>query len=270
MGTKNALKKQIQKTHTTCRRCGRTSFHIQKKVCSACGYPSARMRTYNWGKKMIRRKNEGTGRMQYMKTLPRKFKNGFREGVRRCPPPAPSAASPGGFSLAWRGVACCCCCAAAAVDGSYPQTVGRCTASASGAGRCGSGGGARAPGCLVDAAAPAVMLPKWCRSAVHGAANRALLRTVLQRLHSLEDAGRGAARDGFDAQRRLWLRSLPLEGEGCPSGWQLGWMVPGRGSASLRPNRLSLTTPVPVSCADHRAEPQEGRRRVSETLLVAR
>ena len=35
MGTKNALKKQIQKTHTTCRRCGRTSFHIQKKVCSA-------------------------------------------------------------------------------------------------------------------------------------------------------------------------------------------------------------------------------------------
>ena len=207
MGTKNALKKQIQKTHTTCRRCGRTSFHIQKKVCSACGYPSARMRTYNWGKKMIRRKNEGTGRMQYMKTLPRKFKNGFREGVRRCPPPAPSAASPGGFSLPWRGVACCCCCAAAAVDGSYPQTVGRCTASAYGAGRCGSGGGARAPGCLVDAAAAAVMLPKWCRSAVHGAANRALLRTVLQRLHSLEDAGRGAARDA---------RSSTLSGDrGC-------------------------------------------------------
>jgi large subunit ribosomal protein L37e len=81
MGTKNALKQQIQKTHTGCRRCGRTSFHIQKKVCAACGYPSARMRTYNWGKKMIRRKNEGTGRMRYMKTLPRKFKNGFREGT---------------------------------------------------------------------------------------------------------------------------------------------------------------------------------------------
>ena len=64
------------------RRCGRTSFHIQKKVCAACGYPSARMRTYNWGKKQIRRKNEGTGRMRYMKGLPRRFKNGFREGVR--------------------------------------------------------------------------------------------------------------------------------------------------------------------------------------------
>merc|ERR1711861_59553 len=82
MGTKNALKKQIQKTHTACRRCGRTSFHIQKKVCSACGYPAARNRHYNWGKKMIRRKNRGTGRMRYEKDLPRRAKNGFREKVR--------------------------------------------------------------------------------------------------------------------------------------------------------------------------------------------
>ena len=65
-----------------CRRCGRTSFHIQTKVCSACGYPSARNRHYNWGKKMIRRKNRGTGRMRYEKDLPRRFKNGFREKVR--------------------------------------------------------------------------------------------------------------------------------------------------------------------------------------------
>jgi len=82
MGTKNALKKQIQKTHTRCRRCGRTSFHIQKKVCSGCGYPSARLRHYNWCKKMIRRKTRGTGRMRYEKELPRKAKNGFREQVR--------------------------------------------------------------------------------------------------------------------------------------------------------------------------------------------
>mmetsp|Transcript_7521 Transcript_7521/g.12678 ORF Transcript_7521/g.12678 Transcript_7521/m.12678 type:complete len:93 (-) Transcript_7521:82-360(-) len=79
MGTKNALKKQIQKTHTMCRRCGKTSFHIQKKVCAACGYPSARNRSFNWGKKEIRRKNRGTGRMRYEKSLPRRFKNGFRE-----------------------------------------------------------------------------------------------------------------------------------------------------------------------------------------------
>lgn len=81
MGTKNALKKQIQKTHTRCRRCGRTSFHIQKKVCAGCGYPSARLRHYNWCKKMIRRKTRGTGRMRYEKDMPRKAKNGFREQV---------------------------------------------------------------------------------------------------------------------------------------------------------------------------------------------
>ena len=76
MGT-SPSKKQIQKTHTGCRRCGRTAFHIQKKVCGACGYPSARNRHYNWGKKMIRRKNRGTGRMRYEKELG--GENGFRE-----------------------------------------------------------------------------------------------------------------------------------------------------------------------------------------------
>ena len=30
---------------------------------------------------MIRRKNRGTGRMRYEKDLPRRFKNGFREGT---------------------------------------------------------------------------------------------------------------------------------------------------------------------------------------------
>ena len=85
MGTKNALKKQIQKTHTTCRRCGHTSYHLQKKVCASCGYPGARMRSYNWAKKQIRRNNEGTGRMRYMKDMSRRFKNGFREQVLASP-----------------------------------------------------------------------------------------------------------------------------------------------------------------------------------------
>lgn len=97
--SKQAYKMQIQKTHTSCRRCGRTSFHLQKKVCSACGYPSARNRHYNWGAKMIRRKNRGTGRMRYEKELPRRFKNGFREKVSRrrrqsAGAPAPEPAKP--------------------------------------------------------------------------------------------------------------------------------------------------------------------------------
>ena len=34
-----------------------------------------------WGQKAKRRRTTGTGRMRYLKTLPRKFKNGFREGT---------------------------------------------------------------------------------------------------------------------------------------------------------------------------------------------
>lgn len=33
-----------------------------------------------WGQKAIRRKTTGSGRMRYMKTLSRRFKNGFQEG----------------------------------------------------------------------------------------------------------------------------------------------------------------------------------------------
>ena len=39
------------------------------------------MRQYNWGLKAKGRRTEGTGRMRYMKSMTRKFKNGFREGT---------------------------------------------------------------------------------------------------------------------------------------------------------------------------------------------
>jgi len=79
------------KTHTLCRRCGRRSYHIQKTTCSSCGYPAARKRTYQWGQKSIRRRTTGTGRMRHMKDLPRRFKNGFREGTAAKPRVAASA-----------------------------------------------------------------------------------------------------------------------------------------------------------------------------------
>ena len=74
--------KRTSKSHTGCIRCGRTSFHLQKKICSACGYGNtAQMRRYNWGLKALRRRTEGTGRMRHMKGVTRRFKNGFREGT---------------------------------------------------------------------------------------------------------------------------------------------------------------------------------------------
>ena len=73
--------KHLSKSHTICRRCHKRSYHIQKSTCASCGYPNPRKRTYNWGAKSIRRRTTGTGRMRYLKTLPRKFKNGFIEGA---------------------------------------------------------------------------------------------------------------------------------------------------------------------------------------------
>ena len=48
--------------HIRCRRCGRSSYHKIKKVCSDCGFGrSARLRSYNWahkGKKVQVRKSD--------------------------------------------------------------------------------------------------------------------------------------------------------------------------------------------------------------------
>mmetsp|Transcript_133937 Transcript_133937/g.244291 ORF Transcript_133937/g.244291 Transcript_133937/m.244291 type:complete len:163 (-) Transcript_133937:50-538(-) len=73
--------KRHKKTHGICLRCGKRAFHYQKKRCASCGYPAAKIRSYEWSVKAKRRKTPGTGRMKYMKTLPRRFKNGFREGT---------------------------------------------------------------------------------------------------------------------------------------------------------------------------------------------
>eukprot|EP00744_Colponema_vietnamica_P018074 GILI01025459.1.p2 GENE.GILI01025459.1~~GILI01025459.1.p2 ORF type:complete len:103 (+),score=23.52 GILI01025459.1:35-310(+) len=73
--------KRGKKSHTICRRCGERAYHIQKCVCASCGFPSARTRHYNWGVKAIRRRTTGTGRMRSLRHMPRKFKNGFREGT---------------------------------------------------------------------------------------------------------------------------------------------------------------------------------------------
>ncbi|KAH1048041.1 hypothetical protein J1N35_038825 [Gossypium stocksii] len=85
--------KRRNKTHTLCVRCGRRSFHLQKSRCSACAFPAARKRKYNWSVKAIRRKTTGTGRMRYLRHIPRRFKSGFREGTEAAPRKKVAAAS---------------------------------------------------------------------------------------------------------------------------------------------------------------------------------
>ncbi|XP_011001601.1 PREDICTED: 60S ribosomal protein L37-3-like [Populus euphratica] len=88
--------KRRNKTHTLCVRCGRRSFHLfhlQKSRCSACAFPAARKRKYNWSEKAIRRKTTGTGRMRYLRNVPCRFKSGFREGTQAEPRKKGTAAS---------------------------------------------------------------------------------------------------------------------------------------------------------------------------------
>ncbi|KAI3919587.1 hypothetical protein MKX01_018410, partial [Papaver californicum] len=90
--------KRMNKTHTLCVRCGRRSYHLQKSRCTACGYPavlSGNMNLFilslcviyivNWSEKDLMRKTTGSGRMQYLRNVPRRFKSGFREGTQVAP-----------------------------------------------------------------------------------------------------------------------------------------------------------------------------------------
>ncbi|CRG98034.1 60S ribosomal protein L37, putative [Plasmodium gallinaceum] len=72
--------KRNGKSHFLCIRCGKRSYHLQKKKCASCGYPSAKKRRFNWSVKAKRRNTTGTGRCRYIKTLRRKLKNNFTEG----------------------------------------------------------------------------------------------------------------------------------------------------------------------------------------------
>ncbi|EFX70638.1 probable 60S ribosomal protein L37-A [Daphnia pulex] len=86
--------KRHNKTHTLCRRCGRSSYHIQKSRCAQCGYPAKRLRHFNWSVKAKRRKTTGTGRMRHLKIVRIKFRNGFREGPRKIAFQARTGAKP--------------------------------------------------------------------------------------------------------------------------------------------------------------------------------
>ncbi|KAG5683734.1 hypothetical protein PVAND_012999 [Polypedilum vanderplanki] len=65
-GTSSFVSAVIRR-HTLCRRCVRSSYHIQKSTCANAAYPAAKTRSYNWSIKAKRRKTTGTGRCRYLK-----------------------------------------------------------------------------------------------------------------------------------------------------------------------------------------------------------
>ncbi len=51
-GTASMGKRSSKVTHIRCRRCGKRTYHVRKKVCSSCGYgKSAKLRSFSWSKK---------------------------------------------------------------------------------------------------------------------------------------------------------------------------------------------------------------------------
>ncbi|EEC13104.1 60S ribosomal protein L37, putative [Ixodes scapularis] len=73
--------KRRNKTHTLCRRCGRSSYHIQKSKCAQCGYPNSKLRHFNWSVKAKRRPVASlSGIAENCEFIFRGFMNGFREG----------------------------------------------------------------------------------------------------------------------------------------------------------------------------------------------
>eukprot|EP01027_Heterolobosea_sp_BB2_P021198 GEZU01030395.1.p1 GENE.GEZU01030395.1~~GEZU01030395.1.p1 ORF type:complete len:110 (+),score=16.55 GEZU01030395.1:66-395(+) len=71
--------KRHTKSHILCVRCGRRAYHVQKKTCASCGYPSAKTRSYNWSVKAKRRRCTGTGRMAHLKEVHRRFRNASKQ-----------------------------------------------------------------------------------------------------------------------------------------------------------------------------------------------
>ncbi len=49
--------KSGKKTHIRCRRCGRHTYHVRKKVCASCGFGrSSKLRSYAWSTRVGKEK----------------------------------------------------------------------------------------------------------------------------------------------------------------------------------------------------------------------
>jgi len=51
-GTPSKGKHSGKKTHIRCRRCGKVTYHMQKKTCASCGFGGRKKwRAYSWQNK---------------------------------------------------------------------------------------------------------------------------------------------------------------------------------------------------------------------------
>jgi len=49
-----SMGKRNKRNHVLCRRCGKRSFHIQKKRCSSCGFgETSKIKKFSWKTKTL-------------------------------------------------------------------------------------------------------------------------------------------------------------------------------------------------------------------------
>merc|ERR1712166_862666 len=97
----------VGSAHTTSRRDSVPAVDTQPpRFADVCLLPSLEWCSHrrmfapadNWSRKALRRKTTGSGRCRYLKNMPRRAKNGFREGklclIRRGPPSFVCARNP--------------------------------------------------------------------------------------------------------------------------------------------------------------------------------
>jgi large subunit ribosomal protein L37e len=49
-----SMGKKNKRTHLACRRCGKKTLHVRKKICSACGYgKSSKIKKFSWQWKRV-------------------------------------------------------------------------------------------------------------------------------------------------------------------------------------------------------------------------
>uniref|UniRef100_A0A0D3D2M6 Ribosomal protein L37 n=1 Tax=Brassica oleracea var. oleracea TaxID=109376 RepID=A0A0D3D2M6_BRAOL len=75
--------KRRNKSHTLCVRDVAVAASTSRRAVAPPVL--TRKRTYNWSVKTIRRKTTGTGRMRFLRNVPRRFKTSFREGTEAKP-----------------------------------------------------------------------------------------------------------------------------------------------------------------------------------------
>ena len=97
-GTPSKGKHNKTKTHTRCRRCGKRTYHLQKRVCASCGYgKSSKFRKYNWNKKnrskAVKRKVVSPTTSTKKKVIKKKTTKTIKKGVAKTKPVAKKVAS---------------------------------------------------------------------------------------------------------------------------------------------------------------------------------